>query len=406
MPTLTPPPKTAAKVLAASHVGVDLTIGAVAGLLPSIRDELSLTGSQIAVVATVLATVSSFGQPIAGSIIDRLGPRRLAVGSAAITSIILASIPLVRSFTLLIVVAAAGGLSAAVYHPATATLVRSATVDRSAASALGLFAAGGTIGLAVGPSLANATSDRSALVTSLVLALPGVVMAVVVGVTVPREPRSHSTRRRRTPASTPPLDARVATLIGAMTAVYVASITITTAVPLWLADRDVDEAIGPTLGAFSLAAAGGGIIGGRISSTKHALAAAHGMAVAPFVLLTLGRLAPGSLGWYATVAAGGALAHLIVPAAIDAAQERLDGAVAAASGLMMGLPIGLASLIYLGFSITFDPIDLGHVTVIATSATAAATALAHAAFSPERTPRNRRTPTCTCTGGALAIATC
>ncbi len=406
MPTLTPTStKTASKVLAASHIGVDLTIGAVAGLLPSIRDELSLTGSQIAAVATVLATVSSFGQPVAGWIIDRLGPRRLAVVSAAITSIVLASIPLVRSFTLLTVVAAAGGLAAAVYHPATATLVRSATDDRSAASALGLFAAGGTIGLAVGPSLATATSDRSALLTSLVLALPGVAMAVVVGVTVTRQPSSESTRRR-TPTSAPPLDARVATLIGAMTAVYVASITITTAVPLWLADQDVDGAIGPTLGAFSLAAAGGGIIGGRIASTKHPLAAAHGMVVAPFVFLALGRLAPGSLGWYATVAAGGALAHLIVPAAIDAAQERLDGAVAAASGLMMGLPIGLASLIYLGFSITFDPIELGHVTVIATSATAAATALAHAAFSPERTPRDRRTPACTCTGGALAIATC
>lgn len=407
MPTLTPPlSKNAAKALAASHVGVDLTIGAVAGLLPSIRDDLSLRGSQVAIVATVLAAVSSFGQPVAGLIIDRLGPRRLVVASAAITSVVLASVPVIGSFTLLIVVAAAGGLAAAVYHPAAAALVRSATGDRSTASALGLFAAGGTIGLAIGPTLAHATTAHSALLSSLVLALPGVVTAVVVGVIVARLPSTDSTRSRLDTTSASPLDARVATLIAAMTAVFVASITITTAVPLWLADQDADGAIGPTLGAFSLAAAGGGIVGGRISSTRHPLAAAHPMVAAPLLFLALSRLAPGSPGWYATVAAGGALANLIVPAAIDAAQERLNGAVAAASGLVMGLPIGLASLTYLGISIAVDPIDLRHATIVATSATAAAAALAHAAFSPERTPRARRTPACTCTGGALAIATC
>ena len=354
----------------------------------------------------MLAAVSSFGQPIAGLVIDRLGPHRLAILSAIATSATLASVPMLPTFGLLVAVAAVGGAAAAVYHPAAAALVRSNAGSTSSASALGLFAAGGTLGLAAGPTLATTLATHSAVLTSVVLALPGLTMAVVTAATVEVDPASDVRNSHRAPRSAPRARVQLPMLVATMAAIYVGSITVTTAVPLWLADHGAAAAIGPTLGVFSLAAAGGGMLGARIASTRHPSATAHAMLATPASVLALPHLVPGSLGWYAVVATGGALAHLVVPVALDAAQRRLHGAVAAASGLVMGLPIGVASVVYLTASLAIETITIGHVATIAAGSTAIAAVLAHLAFAPERTPRPTRTPACTCTGGALAIATC
>jgi len=129
-----------------------------------------------------------------------------------------------------------------------------------------------------------------------------------------------------------------------MSGVYLSSVTFSTAVPLWLADHRRSGAIGATLAVFSLAAAVGGIAGGRAHHPhREAVDGVYPMLAAPLALLGLAHAIPGSATWYLTIAAGGALSSTAIPVALDAAQARLSGSVASASGLLMGLPVGLAS---------------------------------------------------------------
>ena len=231
----------AASIVAASHVGVDLTIGAVAGLLPSIRDDLDLSSGQVAIIATVLATVSSFGQPLAGRIIDRHGPRWLAVASATVTALVLGVLPILPTFIALIGAAMLGGAGAAIYHPAAATLVRNSLEGQNTTTALGLFAGGGTLGLAIGPVLATELAKPLGLLLPLLLALPGVLLAIALAAATgaDRRHQDHGVHERPQPTSLAESLRRTAPLVVAMSSVYLASVTFITAVPLWLADRGI-----------------------------------------------------------------------------------------------------------------------------------------------------------------------
>ena len=395
------------RVIAASHAGVDLTIGAVAGLLPSIRADLDLTGGQVAVVVTVLAAVSSFGQPVAGRLIDRRGPRWPAITSAAATALVLATMPILPNFATVVAASVLGGVGAAIYHPAAATLTRRGADERHSASALGLFAAGGTLGLAAGPLLATWTSGP---LLPMLLAFPGVLLAVALaafttslehersdgGAGGPGAPSIRESVRRTLP------------LVVAMSGVYLTSITFSTAVPLWLADTDRPGVIGSTLAVFSLAAATGGLVGGRLTSTTgDAAHAAYPMVLAPVALVAIAQTAPGTAAWYAAVAIGAALGSTAIPVALDAAQSKLEGAVASASGLLMGLPIGIASLGYLALSTTVEHLDVhAVVTIAAVATTVSALLVRHALAAPSQRSSSRRLPTCPCTSGGLAIAAC
>lgn len=255
-----------ASIVAASHVGVDLTIGAVAGLLPSLRDDLDLSAGHVAIIATVLATVSSFGQPVAGRIIDRHGPRWLTVSSAMATALVLGALPILPTFTALIAAVVLGGAGAAIYHPAAASLVRSSVDGKDTTTALGFFAGGGTLGLAIGPVLAIGAARPLDQFLPLLLALPGVLLAIELAVTTraDRPSQRRAVQERPQPSSLAESLRRTAPLIVAMTGVYLSSVTFSAAVPLWLADHGLSGAIGATLAVFSLAAAAGGIAGGRL----------------------------------------------------------------------------------------------------------------------------------------------
>lgn len=398
-----------AAVVAASHVAVDLTIGAVAGLLPSLRDDLDLSAGDVAIIATVLATVSSFGQPLAGRIIDRHGPRWLTISSATATALVLGALPILPTFTSLIVAAVVGGAGAAIYHPAAASLVRSSVHAKDATTALGFFAGGGTLGLAVGPVVAIGASRPLGQLLPLMLALPGVLLAIALAATtrVNRGPQRRVVQER--PQPTPLVESlrRTAPLIVAMTGVHLSSVTFSAAVPLWLADHGLSGAIGATLAVFSLAAAAGGIAGGRLATrTGRPSTAVYPMLAAPLALLGFAHATPGSAGWYLAIAAVGALCSTAIPVALNAAQDRLAGSVASASGLLMGLPIGLASATYLGVITVMGVVDITHVAVIGGATTAIAALLAHHALTPRYPTSTRRLSSCSCVGGSLAIATC
>lgn len=146
-------------------------------------------------LAAVLAVTSSFAQPVCRSA-GRPGRVPKPRGGAVVTSTLLALAPSAPTFIVLVAVIAAASLGAAVYHPAVASIARDAAPE-SPGLALGLYGAGGTIGLAVGPLLAIVLLDRLGPGHLAWLMHPGIVMAIVLRNNVAGADQDATARTRR-----------------------------------------------------------------------------------------------------------------------------------------------------------------------------------------------------------------
>lgn len=395
-------------MVASSHLATDILIGAFAATLPHWQRRFGLSGPQVAVLAAVLAATSSFGQPLAGRLADRVGPRNLAAGGAIVASTLLGLAASAPTFIVLVAVTAAGGLGAAVYHPAAASIARDAAPGNPGL-ALGLFGAGGTIGLAVGPLLAILLLDRLGPGHLAWLMLPGIVMATVLRNRVTAAGQGARTRRPSRPPSPGLVRRELWPLIASATFIYLASTAFTTAVPLWLADEGNGRQIGWALATYALAAAGGGLLAAALASRialGDLLPVTTAAALAPLVGVVV--WAPGTPPWFAAIALTGALTHAGTPVLLAVAQARAPGAVGSASGLLMGLPIGIAAVLFIPLAAAVAP--WGQLAPVAVGGLG----LLPAAFISRRTLHRSAVPSsvavlaaasCTCGGiprGAIA----
>jgi FSR family fosmidomycin resistance protein-like MFS transporter len=384
-------------IVASSHLATDILIGAFGATLPHLQERFGLSGPQVAALAAVLAATSSFGQPVAGRLVDRVGPRDLAAGGAVVASTLLALAASTPTFVVLVAVIAAGGLGAAVYHPAAASIARDAAPGNPGL-ALSLYGAGGTIGLAVGPLLAIVLLDRLGPGHLAWLMLPGIAMAIVLRHRVTGLDQAVRTRRPSRPRSPGLVPRELWPLIASATLVYLASTAFTTAVPLWLDAEGNGQQIGWTLGAYALAAAGGGLLAAALASRMapgRLLPLTTAAAIAPLVAVV--TWAPGTPGWFAAVALAGALTHAGTPVLLAVAQARVPGAVGSASGLLVGLPVGLAAMMFIPLAAAVAPWgQLAPVTV-------AGLGLLPAAIISRRTLRRTAAPSA---ATVLAAASC
>ena len=388
-------------IVATSHLATDILIGAFGATLPHLQTRFGLSGAQVAVLAAVLAATSSFGQPLAGRLADRVGPRDLAAGGAVVASTLLGLAASAPTFIILVAVIAAGGVGAAVFHPAAATIARDAA-PANPGLALGLHGAGGTIGLAAGPLLATVLLDRLGPGHLAWLMLPGIVMATMLRSRVRAVGQGARTKAASLPPSPGLVRRELWPLIASATFVYLASTAFITAVPLWLASEGNGHQIGSALAAYALAAAGGGLLAAALTSRiapGRLLPLTTAAAIAP--LIGVVAWAPGTPHWFAAVALAGALTHAGTPVLLAVAQARLPGAVGSASGLLLGLPIGIAAVLFIPLAAAVAPWGLPAPVAVA------GLGLLPAAFISRRTLQRSAEPSsvtilaaagCTCGG--------
>ena len=125
-----------------------------------------------------------------------------------------------------------------------------------------------------------------------------------------------------------------------------------------------------TLAVFELSAAAGGLTAGWAARrVRPARVAASTLGAAPLLLGAALAAEPGSLWFFAITAAAGATANAAVPLLIIAAQDRAPHAVAAASGMLMGLANGVAGITFVAVGVLAD---IAGLTVALTAGFAAA----------------------------------
>ncbi len=219
------------------------------------------------------------------------------------------------------------------------------------------------LGLALGPVIVLAVASTLGLGATPLLMAPGIVLGLILNLVAP--PRVPAARRARVGL----FDRRlvlgpVGLLALAGTFVEIVFVTFTSALPLWLVEhRDVgrDSALlAWTLTAFYLSAAVGGVATGALGrwvERRHLVVGT--MLLTPVPLFAVFVLDPGGAPYFLAVALAGALTNAAFPLLVVSAQDLAPHAVGTASGMLMGLPVGAAGLLYVGIGWLQERIGMG-----------------------------------------------
>ncbi|HEV2123908.1 MAG TPA: MFS transporter, partial [Chloroflexota bacterium] len=312
-----------------------------------------------------LALSSSVSQPLFGALADRVGRRPVMAAGIAVSASLLSLIVVAPSIWALLGLVFIGGLGSAALHPAGSSLARSAGRDKPAL-AVGLFSAGGTAGIALGPVIVLALIATFGGDATPWLLIPGVLLGLALAILVPTEldPPVGARRLLRARLLDPRLIAGpVGTLSLSEIFSRLAHVTFTGAMPLWLVSAhglgQDDARIGWTLATFSLAAAGGGIavviFGAGLS--RRLLVPGTTLLALPLLLLVL-RLDPHAPAFFVAVALAGAMLGGSLPLKISSAQDLAPHAVATASAMLMGFAAGTAGVLYIGIGLLQETVGL------------------------------------------------
>jgi MFS transporter, FSR family, fosmidomycin resistance protein len=349
------------------HTVSDAVTNMLSALLPTVQSRFGLSETMLALLVATLSLSALVTQPFFGALADRLGNRRIAALGVIFNAALFSLIGIVPSVPLLFGLITIGGLASAALHPAIASMARQVG-GKKPELAVGLFSAGGTLGIAIGPIIIMLLLANLGLSFTPWLMVPGILVGALM-LMLPLEDSQLTADGTTKLFDFSLLGGPVGLL--ALTGILsnVAFVTFTSAMPLWLVREHSlpsnSTLIGWTLSMFSLAAAFGGIAGGLLSSkvgTKRLIVGSLLLALVP--LYSIFFLTPGSPIYFLMVLLAGALVNAGMPMLIVSAQDLAPKAAATAAGMLMGFSAGVAGLVYVGIGRLQESVGLAPAIMI------------------------------------------
>ena len=349
--------------LGVGHACADMGQGAVPALLPFLIDARGWSVGMASVLVLAVSISSSVIQPIFGHWSDRRSLPWLMPGGLLLEGVGLALAGLTTGYAATIAAVTIAGLGIAAFHPEGSRYANYVSGSRRA-TGMSLFSVGGNVGFALGP----------VLVTPLVLLLGVEGMAVVGAVPVlwaaalAFELSRLQTFRPAAGAGGPGSSAsnagpdrwgpfaRLGGVVAQRTVLYFALMTF---VPVWFVHHlHTSKATGNAALAVMLACGAiGTLIGGRLADRigRRPILIGANVVLIPLVLL------------FPFLGAGGAIL-LLVPigmatiatfsTTVVLGQEYLPGRIGVASGVTLGLAIGLGGVAAAGLGALADATSL------------------------------------------------
>lgn len=353
--------------LSSGHLATDLAQGSLPALLPFLKTEFDLTYTMASALVLAATISSSLIQPLFGLWSDVRGALWLLPAGVGLAGVGMALAAAAPSYPLTLLAVLAAGIGVAAYHPEGSKFASYASGSRRA-SGMSFFSVGGNIGFALGPVYASALILSLGLKGGLLIALPGLAVAtglvLVLRYLASFAPEESPREQRAAAAKT---ETRGLVLLLVVVGLRsVAHMGLFTFIPLWEIHNGHGEAYGTfVLALFLFAGAVGTLLGGPLADRFGRRPVLRGSFIAATPLILVYVLVGGPIG-VAAVTLSGACVIGTFGVSLVMSQEYMPGRVGMASGLSIGLAIGLGGVAALVLGALADTVDL-ETAVLATA---------------------------------------
>ncbi|HXV35443.1 MAG TPA: MFS transporter [Gaiellaceae bacterium] len=354
--------------LSSGHLATDLAQGSLPALLPFLTTKFDLTYTMVGALVLAATISSSLIQPAFGFWSDARGALWLLPAGVVVAGLGIAFASLAPSYALVMLGVLVSGLGVAAYHPEGSKFASFVSGSRRA-SGMSLFSVGGNIGFALGPLVASffVITLGLGLEGGVFVAVPGLIVATMLVVALPHlarfAPDSVAQSRRIAAGNDWRGTGMLLAIVGLRSLAHMGLFTF---IPLYEVSRGNGVAHGTqVLALFLFAGAIGTLIGGPLADRVGRRRVLLGsFIVTPPLILTY-ALVGGPAGVVALFLAGMAVIGTF-GITLVMSQEYMPGRVGMASGLSIGLAIGLGGVAAVALGAFADAFDL-EAAVLATA---------------------------------------
>jgi len=164
-----------------------LGIGLVIPVLPTIMNELNITGSVVGYMVAAFAITQLIVSPIAGRLVDRVGRKVMIVVGLIIFGLSELLFGMGRSIEILFISRMLGGVSAAFIMPAVTAFIADITTMAQRPKALGYMSAAISTGFIIGPGLGGFLAEFGTRIPFYAAGVLGFI-AAILSFTLLKEP--------------------------------------------------------------------------------------------------------------------------------------------------------------------------------------------------------------------------
>jgi len=345
-------------VLGLAHMCADMCQGAVPALLPFLAAQRGYSYTALGSLVLAATIGSSLIQPIFGLVSDRVRQPWLMPFGVLVAGAGLALAGPAPSYGWTVAAIAVSGLGVAAFHPEGARFAGVAAGERRGRG-MSMFSVGGNAGFALGPLLTTPLVLGFGLAGTLGLLLPGLVMAVVLrrhlgrlrDLDGHRAAAATAGGARRVPDRWGPFS-RMGTVVALRSGVYFG---LQSFVPLWFVQRlGSTESVGnAALTAMLVAGALGTLAGGTLVDRVGPRAVLVGTMVASIPFLVAFPLVGTGVA-FGLLAAIGLVTIASFSVTVVLGQQYLPNRTGLASGVTLGLAIGVGGLVATALGVLAD----------------------------------------------------
>ena len=335
-------------LLTAAHLVTDINQGALPAMLPFLIAEYNLSYGAAAGLVFALSMTSSVAQPLFGLYSDRLSKPWLIPIGIFLAGAGLAMLGLTSNYWLSFTTAALSGIGIAAFHPEGARLTTLVSGEKKA-TGMSIFGIGGTLGIALGPVFIITCLLHLGLKGTLVLVIPGALLAIFMIGQLPALSSfsTHLDQRKAMTGSLPDEWSPFLRLTGAVVCRSIIFYALNTFVPLyWIDVLGQSKASGGTALTILLSSgAVGQLLGGRLADEYGHRRVITGSFVTLILFLFLFAMGPSvTLSTLLLIPIGMAISAPYSPMVVIG-QRYLPCRVALSSGITLGLTVSAGGMI-------------------------------------------------------------
>ena len=170
-----------------------LGISLVIPVMPTLMNELNISGTTVGYLVAVFALTQLFISPVAGRWTDRFGRKIMIINGLLIYSVSEVLFGIGKSVDILFISRILGGISAAFIMPAVTAFIADITTVKTRPKAFGYMSASISTGFIIGPGLGGFIAEFGHRVPFFVAAVLG-FLAAILSFTTLREPERNYER--------------------------------------------------------------------------------------------------------------------------------------------------------------------------------------------------------------------